>query len=247
VKPGLSAPRARFDPGCGAARRGARARRVGQRQGPGRRRRDGPGRGHATRVGYLDQVAAGEKRAIDTLTVARMDAKIRANAAEAARQRADAARDAARDALADTKAAAATAEKAANDVQNLVTERQKALDVANQERSAVLARYQDLKAESDRIAAERAGDLRGRRQSGGHRRPVRRVRLRHLYLARPVPGQRPGHLLRPPVGDRGIGRAVGTPRAGHRSGRLDRLVPALRGTRGGDPVDPVPWLPGCFC
>jgi len=108
----------------------------------------------ATRVGYLDHVAAGERRTVDAFTKARMEAKIRSNAAQVAKQKADASRDAARKALSESQAAAAVAEQAAADVQQLVQQRQQAASVADQERGAVLARYNALKAESDRIAAE---------------------------------------------------------------------------------------------
>jgi murein DD-endopeptidase MepM/ murein hydrolase activator NlpD len=108
----------------------------------------------ATRVGYLDHVAAHERQAVDALTSARLEAKNRSNAAQVARQKADAARDAARRALSESQSAAAVAEQAAADVQNLVHQRQQAAAVADQERGAVLARYNALKAESERIAAE---------------------------------------------------------------------------------------------
>jgi murein DD-endopeptidase MepM/ murein hydrolase activator NlpD len=108
----------------------------------------------ATRVGYLNQVAAAETRALNSLTEARMEAKVRANAAEAARQRADQTRDQVRQALVASQAAAASAQQASTDVQSLINQRQQAMDVANQERGAVLAQYNQLKVESDRIAAE---------------------------------------------------------------------------------------------
>ncbi|MDT5036698.1 MAG: hypothetical protein QOE03_1883 [Micromonosporaceae bacterium] len=107
-----------------------------------------------TRVGYLGQIAAAQRRALDALTVARMDAKVGANAAEAARQRADAARAAAQRALASTRDAVAAAERAATDLQNLIGQRQRALAEADQHRGEVLERYRELSAESDRIAAE---------------------------------------------------------------------------------------------
>jgi murein DD-endopeptidase MepM/ murein hydrolase activator NlpD len=119
----------------------------------------------AMRIGYLNQVAAGQRRALDTLTIARMNAKVHANAAEAARQRADAARNAARAALASTRAAESAAEQAATEVQNLITRRQQAMAAADQQRGAVLARYSELTAESDRIGAE----LRAASGGGGWR------------------------------------------------------------------------------
>jgi murein DD-endopeptidase MepM/ murein hydrolase activator NlpD len=108
----------------------------------------------ATRMGYLDQIAAGETRALNALTAARMEAKVRENSAKVARERADQSRQQAREALSAAQAAAAGAEQAAADVQNLINQREQAMTVANQERGAVLANYNQLKAESDRIAAE---------------------------------------------------------------------------------------------
>jgi murein DD-endopeptidase MepM/ murein hydrolase activator NlpD len=108
----------------------------------------------ANRVGYLNEVAAGQQRALAQLTDARMQAKIQENTAQAAKDRADAAQDAAKGALDDTRSAAAVAEQAAGDVKNLVDQRQDAMSTAESERGAVLARYNELKAESDRIAQE---------------------------------------------------------------------------------------------
>jgi murein DD-endopeptidase MepM/ murein hydrolase activator NlpD len=271
----------------------------------------------ATRVGYLDQVAAGERRALDELTAAQKDADVRANAAEMARQRADAARQTARNALADSRAAAATAEKATNDVQRLVDERQKALDVANQERGAVLARYQDLKAESDRIAAElraaasRAGSSGG---GGGSSRPAQPPSGGGAFFQMPTAGWKssdfgmrydpyyhvsqlhagvdiaaPGGQAIYAAGDGRVvtagwsggygnytcishGQYQGSDLAtcyGHQSAilvsvgqsvRRGQLIGRVGSTgastgshlhfevrRGGDPVNPLPWLPSCFC
>ncbi|HEV7896483.1 MAG TPA: M23 family metallopeptidase [Planosporangium sp.] len=128
-----------------------------------------------TRIGYLNQVAAGETRALNALTVAWAEAKSRENAAEEARQRADQTREQARQALAASRAAAASAEQAATDVQNLITQRQQAMDVANQERGAVLASYNALKAESDRIAAELREAAKQRNGGGGGGNPPRDV------------------------------------------------------------------------
>ncbi|MGC9666846.1 peptidoglycan DD-metalloendopeptidase family protein [Planosporangium sp. 12N6] len=119
------------------------------------------------RIGYLNEIAAAQSRALTALTVARGEAKDRENAAEAARRRADESRLQAQQALSASRAAAAAAEQAAADVQNLVTQRQQAMAVADQERSAVLASYNALKAESDRIAAELREAARQRENSGG--------------------------------------------------------------------------------
>jgi murein DD-endopeptidase MepM/ murein hydrolase activator NlpD len=270
----------------------------------------------AARVGYLDQVAAGEKQAIDALTVARKDANVRANAAEAARQRADAALQEAQNAVADSRAAAASAEKAANDVQNLVDEQQKALDVANQERSAVLARYQALKAESDRIAAElRAAASRvASSGGGGSNRPAQPPSGGGAFFLMPTAGWKSSDFgmrydpyyhvtqlhagvdIAAPSGQAidaaADGRVVtagwsggygnytcishgpyqGSDLAtcyGHQSVievsvgqwvRRGQVIGRVGSTgastgshlhfevrRGGDPVNPVPWLPACFC
>jgi murein DD-endopeptidase MepM/ murein hydrolase activator NlpD len=124
-----------------------------------------------TRIGYLDQIAAGESRALDSLTEARMQAKVSENAAKAARERTDGTREQARQALAASQVAVSAAEQAATDVQSLVTQRQQAMNVANQERTAVLASYNQLKADSDRITADLQAAARTKEQqqhnSGG--------------------------------------------------------------------------------
>ncbi|NJC71571.1 M23 family metallopeptidase [Planosporangium thailandense] len=123
----------------------------------------------AIRIGYLDQIAAGETQALNALTSARMEAKVRENAAKAASDRAGQARDQAQQALGAAQAAEAAATQAAADVQNLINQRQQAMDVANSERSAVLASYNQLKAESDQIAAalRAAAEKQRQQQSGG--------------------------------------------------------------------------------
>jgi murein DD-endopeptidase MepM/ murein hydrolase activator NlpD len=133
----------------------------------------------AQRIGYLDHVAADERRAVNELSTLRSVAKDKQNIAEVARQQAERARAAAVQALAAGQAAEAQAEQAAGDVQQLIDARASASAVAEQERSAVLTRYEELQAESARIAEEL------RRQAG----------------LRPAPVEvRPGPLLMPARG-----------------------------------------------
>ncbi|GAB3862988.1 hypothetical protein GCM10027610_108630 [Dactylosporangium cerinum] len=108
----------------------------------------------ALRISYLDRVAAESQRALDELTIARMSAKQRSGAAELARDKARQAAEQTRQALQDSMAAQAGAEQAAADVKTLIDKSAQAEAVASSERTAVLARYQQLKVDSDRIAGE---------------------------------------------------------------------------------------------
>jgi murein DD-endopeptidase MepM/ murein hydrolase activator NlpD len=112
----------------------------------------------ATRIGYLDHIAADQQRALRVLTTARMAAKQRGDAALLARRRADAATANARGALAVAVTAQSAAEQAAATVRALVAQTAQSEAVANQERTAVLARYEELKVESDQIAAQLRAD-----------------------------------------------------------------------------------------
>jgi hypothetical protein len=108
----------------------------------------------ANRIGYLDRIMATQQEAIDGLTTARWQAKEAQNEATLARQRAEAARQAADQALTRARDAQAEAETAVAAVTHLVTQRQDAMRVAEQERGASLARYEEAKAESARVEAE---------------------------------------------------------------------------------------------
>ncbi|WP_327008390.1 M23 family metallopeptidase [Dactylosporangium sp. NBC_01737] len=108
----------------------------------------------ALRISYLDRVAAESRRALDELTVARMSAKQRSDVAELARDKARRAAEQTRQALQDSMAAQAGAEQAAADVKTLIDKSAQAEAVASSERTAVLARYRQLKVDSDRIGAE---------------------------------------------------------------------------------------------
>lgn len=189
--------------------------------------------------------------------------------------------------------------------------------MANQERGAVLARYQDLKAESDRIAAElraaasRAGSSGG---GGGSSRPAQPPSGGGAFFQMPTAGWKSSDFgmrydpyyhvsqlhagvdIAAPSGQAiyaaGDGRVVtagwsggygnytcishgqyqGSDLAtcyGHQSAilvsvgqsvRRGQLIGRVGSTgastgshlhfevrRGGDPVNPLPWLPSCFC
>jgi murein DD-endopeptidase MepM/ murein hydrolase activator NlpD len=108
----------------------------------------------ARRIGYLDQIAAQQRRGLEALTVARQVARERQLELDRAQQRADDARREAQRAVDESRDATSSAQRAANDVQSLVDQRTQAQATADAERSAVLAQYNELKAQSARIAAE---------------------------------------------------------------------------------------------
>ncbi|WP_432979627.1 peptidoglycan DD-metalloendopeptidase family protein [Dactylosporangium sp. CA-233914] len=108
----------------------------------------------AMRIEYLNHVAGENQRAVDELTTARMQAKQRSDAALLALRRAQQAADEAARTLAESQAAQAGAEKAAADVQTLLDQSAKAEATAKEERGAVLARYEQLKADSDKVAEQ---------------------------------------------------------------------------------------------
>jgi murein DD-endopeptidase MepM/ murein hydrolase activator NlpD len=108
----------------------------------------------ANRMGYLDSVAGEQQRALGVLTAARMEAKQESDVAEAARTRAAEAAENAKASLRAALAAESTAEQAANTLHGLADQQAQAMAVAEQERAATLARYNELREESDRITAE---------------------------------------------------------------------------------------------
>jgi murein DD-endopeptidase MepM/ murein hydrolase activator NlpD len=108
----------------------------------------------AQRIGYLNQIAAEQRRELDTLTTARQIAREKQVELDRARQRAATARQEAQRALDSNRAAADEARRAADGVQALINQRTRAQATADQERAAVLAQYNELKAQSERIAAE---------------------------------------------------------------------------------------------
>ncbi|WP_246278069.1 M23 family metallopeptidase [Phytohabitans rumicis] len=108
----------------------------------------------AERFGYFERVMSTEKEALDGFTTARRAAKDAQNEAGLAQRRAEAARLAAELALADARAAQAEAEAAVAEVTALTGQRAEALAVAEEERDASLAKYEEAKAEAARIEAE---------------------------------------------------------------------------------------------
>jgi murein DD-endopeptidase MepM/ murein hydrolase activator NlpD len=108
----------------------------------------------AQRIGYLNQIAAEQRRELNALTTARQIAREKQVELDRARQRAANAQQEAQRALDSNRAAADEAQRAADGVQALINQRTQAQATADQERAAVLAQYNELKAQSERIAAE---------------------------------------------------------------------------------------------
>ena len=108
----------------------------------------------ATRIGYLDHIAADQRQAMDRLTTARMAAKQQSDVALLARRRAEETATEAQRALEAANAARAAASQAAENVRGLVAQTAAAEQVANSERSAVLAQYAALQATSNQIEAQ---------------------------------------------------------------------------------------------
>ncbi|MEU7869575.1 hypothetical protein [Dactylosporangium sp. NPDC049140] len=108
----------------------------------------------ALRIEYLNHIAQENQAAVDELTAARMYAKQCSDTSLLALRRARDAADAARRSLATSQAAQAGAEQAAADVQALLDRSAQAEATAGQERGAVLARYEEMKADSDKVAEQ---------------------------------------------------------------------------------------------
>jgi len=104
------------------------------------------------RLGYLDRLAAEEHKALDEVTAARQAARELQGVAEYAQKVADDAERVAAQTVDDARTAESAAARAAAEVQQLVDTAASAKTVADSERGAVLQRYSDAKAESDRIA-----------------------------------------------------------------------------------------------
>lgn len=103
------------------------------------------------RLGLVDQVMRKQQEGIDDLVVARRQARTQQDRAGLARRAAeDAERDAA-DKLAAAKAAQEAAERAREAVEQLTASRREAFAVANSQKRAVLAKYEQARAEEARI------------------------------------------------------------------------------------------------
>lgn len=105
-------------------------------------------------IGYLDRIAESRQIALSAYVDSRMRARQSRDQADAARANADQAAEAARSALAQAQARQAQAQSAATNLQNLANQREHAASVAESERGAVLTRYNDLTAQSERLAEE---------------------------------------------------------------------------------------------
>ena len=108
----------------------------------------------AERFGYFERVMTTEKEALDGFVAARRAAKQAENDAGLAQRRAEAARLAAEGALAEAKASQAAADAAVAEVAALADQRAEALTVAEEERDASLAKYEEAKAEAERVEQE---------------------------------------------------------------------------------------------
>lgn len=109
--------------------------------------------GFVTGLTYLDYVSAAQRRALDRYKVAKIDARNAENVQAGFKLAADQAKADADDALGQAVQAEAQAALAQADVLATVAQRQSALDVAEQQKADTEARYAELQAESDRIAA----------------------------------------------------------------------------------------------
>ncbi|MEH1128500.1 M23 family metallopeptidase [Micromonospora sp. CPCC 206061] len=140
----------------------------------------------AERYGYFERILGAEKVALDGFTHARRAAKQAQNDAVLAQREAEAARLAAEGALAEARAAQAEAEAAVAYVATLAAERTESLEIAEQERDASLAKYEEAKAEAARIEQElRAWEDRQKVTRPGGGTPVVRPGARLLM---PVQG-----------------------------------------------------------
>jgi murein DD-endopeptidase MepM/ murein hydrolase activator NlpD len=108
----------------------------------------------AVRLGYLRKVAEAKREAIGGLAAAQRDAKQVANEADLAKRAAEDALEAARSAKREAEQAAAEAQRAEAEATALVAGQQKAAARAESYRDEVIARYDEVKRESDRIAAQ---------------------------------------------------------------------------------------------
>ncbi|GAA4904758.1 murein DD-endopeptidase MepM/ murein hydrolase activator NlpD [Stackebrandtia albiflava] len=105
------------------------------------------------RMSYVQELADRQNAAVDEVVKLRQEARDAENDAEVARDAAEAAETAATEALETAEAEAAAAETAERELADLLDTRTAALAVAEDEKEASLARYEEVKEESERIAA----------------------------------------------------------------------------------------------
>ncbi|MGK5681031.1 M23 family metallopeptidase [Actinoplanes sp. URMC 104] len=123
------------------------------------------------RLSIVDQIMRNQQHDVDTLVVARRDARTEQDRAGLAKRAAEEAEAAARGRLRAARSAQAAAQRAQQALLQLARTRAAALRVANAQRSAVLARYRAAKAEESRIQAALRGYSRksGEGRYGGGR------------------------------------------------------------------------------
>ncbi|MCO8272957.1 peptidoglycan DD-metalloendopeptidase family protein [Actinoplanes sp. TRM 88003] len=109
------------------------------------------------RLSIVEQIMHRQQEDVDTLVVARRDARTEQDRAGLAKRAAEQAETEARDRLTAARAAQAAAERARLALEKLTQTRYAALKVANAQRSVVLARYEAAKAEEARIEAALRG------------------------------------------------------------------------------------------
>jgi murein DD-endopeptidase MepM/ murein hydrolase activator NlpD len=109
------------------------------------------------RLGLVDQVMRGQRADVDHLMDASRLARIAQDRAGLAKRAAEQAERVAQDRLQDAKTAQAAAVRARQSLIKIALARQGALRLANSQRAAVLARYNEAKAEEARIQAALRG------------------------------------------------------------------------------------------
>ena len=136
------------------------------------------------RFGYVDRVVEGQQETVRTYLDALAEARREQNEATVAQAAADSAALDAEEALDEAAAAQQRAEDAAAEVADLVAQRESALRVAEEERSASLQKYEDAKAEAAKIekalreweAKKKAAAEQAKLQAGQLLIPVRGVK-----------------------------------------------------------------------
>lgn len=111
-------------------------------------------------LGYLQEVAESHQEAMDEFVTTRLTAKQRSATADIAKNKATEALEAAQGVLDAALQSEQQAGEAAASVQAVIDQQTAALATAESERAAVVARYEDLKSQSSRLAVRlrQAGD-----------------------------------------------------------------------------------------
>jgi murein DD-endopeptidase MepM/ murein hydrolase activator NlpD len=110
--------------------------------------------GFVSGLTYLDYVSAAQRRALERYSEAKVEARNAENVQAGFKRAADQAKAEADAALFAATQAEAHAAQAESEVAAMVAQRQQALQIAESEKANTEARYAELQAESDRIAAE---------------------------------------------------------------------------------------------